>query len=134
MELLLAFRFLGCVCTYRIGETVLVEGVGVRSPEFLMFCLHGTGIILYGILPSVGKWRLFAVLPLWLVIRFFRHWYYTLFGATEEKLKEYNACFSNTLHIIPASETRLIPDLYHMILHLLILVILTIIFQGGCHP
>ena len=48
MELLLAFRFLGCVCTYRIGETVLVEGVGVRSPEFLMFCLHGTGIILYG--------------------------------------------------------------------------------------
>lgn len=69
----------------------------------------------------MGKWWLLAVLAAWLVIQFFSHWYYTLFGASEKKLKGYNACFRNTVHLIPASDTRLIPDLYHMILHPLIL-------------
>ena len=39
----------------------------------------------------------------------------------ERKLKGYNECFEGTLRLIPASETRLIPDLYHIVLHILIL-------------
>ena len=62
-----------------------------------------------------------GVLLFWFIVQFFCHWYYTSFGASEQKLKGYNDCFKNTIHIIPASETKLIPDLYHMILHLLIL-------------
>ena len=63
-----------------------------------------------------------VVLILWLVIQFFCHWYYTIFGASEIKLKGYNECFKETVRIIPVSETRLIPDMYHMVLHMLILI------------
>lgn len=85
----------------------------MKSPEFGMFFMYGAGIVLFAAVPAVGKWWLLAVLAAWLVIQFFCHWYYTLFGASEKKLKGYNACFRNTVHLIP--------DLYHMILHLLIL-------------
>lgn len=120
-EILLAVWFFGCICTYQWGSRILVEGMGVKSPEFGMFFMHGAGVVLFAAVPAVGKWWLLAVLAAWLVIQFFCHWYYTLFGASEKKLKGYNACFRNTVHLIPASDTRLIPDLYHMILHLLIL-------------
>ncbi len=120
-EILLAVWFFGCICTYQWGSRILVEGMGVKSPEFGMFFMYGAGVVLFAAVPAVGKWWLLAVLAAWLVIQFFCHWYYTLFGASEKKLKGYNACFRNTVHLIPASDTRLIPDLYHMILHLLIL-------------
>ena len=55
------------------------------------------------------------------VVQFLCHWYYTIFGASEKKLAGYNRCFKDTIHLFPASETRLIPDLYHIVLHLLIL-------------
>ena len=54
-------------------------------------------------------------------IQFFCHWYYTIFGASESKLKGYNEYFKDTVRLIPMSEKRLIPDLYHIILHILIL-------------
>ena len=120
-ELLLAVWFFGCICTYKLGRFILVEGEGIKSPEFVMFCLYGTGMLLFWLIPTVGKWWLLTVLTAWFILQFFCHWYYTLFGASEKKLQGYNACFKNTIHLIPASEKRLIPDLYHMILHLLIL-------------
>ncbi|MCI8618453.1 MAG: hypothetical protein HFG44_00030 [Oscillospiraceae bacterium] len=120
-QFLLIFWFFGCICTYKLGKYILVEGVGIKSPEFVMFCLFGIGIILFWQFPLVGEWWIFVVLVAWLIIQFFCHWYYTLFGASEKKLKGYNECFQNTVHIIPASEEKLIPDLYHIILHLLIL-------------
>ena len=48
------------------------------------------------------------------------HWYYTIFGASERKLKGYNECFRDAVRIFPMSDTRLIPDMYHIVLHLLI--------------
>ena len=125
-QMALLFWFFGCICTYKLGKCILVEGVGIKSAEFVMLCLYGAGIVFFLCFPSIGKWYLLGVLILWFVVQFFCHWYYTLFGVSEKKLKGYNACFKNTLHLIPASETKLIPDLYHMILHLLIL--LNIIF------
>lgn len=55
------------------------------------------------------------------VVQFFCHWYYTIFGASEKKLRGYNQCFRETIHLLPASETRVVPDLYHIVLHLLLL-------------
>lgn len=131
-EGLLLFWFFGCVCTYRIGRFLLVEGEGVRSPEFVMFCCYSTGILLFWFVPVIGQWWLLTVLTAWLTLQFLSHWRYTLFGATEQKLSGYNECFQNTVHWIPARADRLIPDLYHMILHLLIfanwiLVVLSIV-------
>ncbi len=59
--------------------------------------------------------------------QFFCHWYYTIFGATEKKLRGYNSCFRDTIRVIPASDTRVIPDLYHMVLHLMLCTNLTLI-------
>lgn len=112
--------FLGCTTTYRIGKYTLVEGMGIKSAEFVTLCVYSIGLILFYLLP-VGKWILLAILIFWFVVQFFCHWYYTIFGATERKLKGYNDCFRNTVHIFPISETRIIPDLYHIVQHTLIL-------------
>lgn len=113
--------FLGCTTTYRTGKYILVEGMGLRSAEFVTLCLYTAGLALYWCLRPAGKWILAGILILWFTVEFFCHWYFTIFGASQRKLKGYNECFRNTVHIIPASETRLIPDLYHIIQHTLIL-------------
>ena len=112
--------FLGCTTTYRLGKYVLVEGMGVRSAEFATLCLYSVGLLVYYLLP-VGRWILLGMLLLWFIVEFFCHWYFTIFGATERKLKGYNECFRNTLRVFPMSETRLVPDLYHIVQHALIL-------------
>ena len=120
-QLLLLCWFFGCIRTYKFGKHTLVDGEGVKSAEFVMLCLFITGVILFWAVPFLGNWFLLGVLLFWFTVQFFCHWYYTIFGAPEKKLKGYNDCFKNTVHIIPASETKLIPDMYHIILHLLIL-------------
>ena len=120
-QLLLWIWFLGCTITWRFGKLLLVEGMGIKSAEFVMLCLYSIGLIAYYLFQPAGRWILFAILVIWLVIQFFCHWYYTIFGASESKLKGYNECFKDTVRLIPMSEKRLIPDLYHIILHILIL-------------
>ena len=114
--------FLGCTTTWRVGGRLLVEGMGVRSAEFGMLCAYTLGCLAFHFFPPAGKWILSALLTLWAAVQFFCHWYYTLFGASAEKLKGYNECFRGTVRIFPESETRLIPDFYHIVLHILILV------------
>ena len=113
--------FLGCVTTYRIGKHLLVEGEGVRSAEFAVLCLYSLGLAAFYCFPPAGKWILLGILLLWFIVQFFCHWYFTIFGASERKLKGYNDCFRNAVRLFPMSETRLVPDLYHIVLHLLIL-------------
>ena len=113
--------FLGCTTTWRIGKRLLVEGMGIKSAEFLTLCLYSVGLILFYTLRPAGKWILLAVLILWFAVEFFCHWFFTIFGASERKLKGYNDCFRGTVRLFPMSETRLIPDLYHIVQHLLIL-------------
>ena len=113
--------FLGCTITYRTGKHLLVEGMGIKSAEFIMLCVYSVALVLnYCLLPA-GKWVLLGVLILWFVVEFFCHWYFTLFGASERKLKGYNECFRGTVRLFPMSETRLVPDLYHIVQHTLIL-------------
>ena len=92
----------------------------------MMFCLHTAGIVLFIAVPAVGEVFHPAVLAVWLVIRFFCPWAFTLFGASAAKVKGYNESFKNTLRVIPKSDTHVIPDLYHMILHTLILLSLVL--------
>lgn len=114
--------FFGCITGYRLGKWLLVEGEGVKSAEFIMLRLYSLGLLIYYLLPTAGRWVLFAILLLWLIVQFFCHWYYTLFGASEAKLKGYNESFKGTVRLLPASNQRIVPDLYHIVLHLLIIV------------
>ncbi len=120
VNLVLWVWFFGCIVTYKTKKFVLVEGMGVKSVEFGALLLFSTALALFFAAHAVGKWVLFAVLSLWFVVQFLCHWRYTIFGVCEEKLRGYNACFQNTLHLIPASKTRLVPDFYHIVLHVLI--------------
>lgn len=121
MQIALWVWFLGCITTYRIGKHLLVEGMGIKSVEFTMLCLYSLGLVSYHFFQSAGKWILLAILMLWFIVQFLCHWYYTIFGATEKKLKGYNDCFRDTVRLFSMSEKRLVPDLYHIILHILIL-------------
>ena len=121
-QLALWIWFLGCTVTYRIGKRLLVEGVGLKSAEFLVLCLYSVGLIAFHSFRPAGRWVLFGILLLWFIVQFMCHWYYTIFGASERKLKGYNECFRGCLRIFPESEKRLVPDLYHIVLHVLILV------------
>ncbi len=120
--------FLGCVITWRIGKRLLVEGMGLKSVEFAMLCLYSAGLVAYYTLQPAGKWILAGILILWFVVEFFCHWFFTIFGASERKLQGYNDCFRDTVHLVPMSEKRVIPDLYHMIQHLLILLNIIVCF------
>ncbi len=121
LQIALWIWFLGCVTTWRIGKRLLVEGMGVKSAEFVMLCLYTAGLASFHLLRPAGKWILAAVLTAWFVVQFFCHWYYTIFGASAEKLEGYNECFRGTIRLFPESGTRLVPDLYHVALHVLIL-------------
>ncbi len=113
--------FLGCTVSYRVGRFTLVDGVGVKSAEFIMLIVYALALILFHAF-SWGRWVLLSVLLIWLIVQFFCHWRYTVFGASPNKLAGYNECFRGTLRIFPISETRLVPDLYHIVLHLLIVI------------
>ena len=113
--------FLGCTTTYRIGKHLLVEGMGVKSAEFAVLCLYSLALAAFHCFQPVGKWILLGVLLLWFAVQFMCHWYFTIFGASERKLKGYNECFRDAVRIFPMSDKRLVPDLYHIVLHLLIL-------------
>ena len=118
---LLWLWFLGCTFTWKFGKVLLVEGMGLKSIEFTALVLFTIGIGGFLLWEPVGKWILLAELALWLVAQFFSHEYFTIFGVSDWKLKGYNECFAGTVKLFPVSKTRLIPDLYHIILHLLIL-------------
>lgn len=113
--------FLGCTTTYRIGKHLLVEGMGLKSAEFAVLCLYSLGLAAFHCFQPAGRWILLGILLLWFAVQFMCHWYYTIFGASERKLKGYNDCFRDAVRIFPMSDKRLIPDLYHIVLHLLIL-------------
>ena len=113
--------FLGCTTTYRFGRYTLVEGMGVKSAEFAVLCLYSVGLILCYLLRPAGRWILLAILILWFIVQFFCHWYFTIFGASENKLRGYNDCFRSTVRLFPMSEKRIVPDLYHIVQHTLIL-------------
>lgn len=127
-QMALLIWFFGCIISYRTSKWILVEGVGIKSAEFGMLCFYIAGVLSYQIINSFGKWFLLVVLLVWIIVQFFCHWYFTIFGASEKKLKGYNKCFRDSIRLIPASDTRLIPDLYHMILHILIIINIVIIF------
>lgn len=121
-QVVLFLWFLGCITSYRTSKWTLVDGVGIKSAEFGMMCFYVTGVILFHAFNVVGKWFLFAVLFTWIVVQFFCHWYFTIFGASDKKLKGYNECFRDSIRIIPVSDIRIVPDLYHIVLHTLLVI------------
>ncbi|MDZ7777197.1 MAG: hypothetical protein U5L09_17060 [Bacteroidales bacterium] len=62
-----------------------------------------------------------SILLLWAVLQYQGNWKYFLFPPSTDVLESYYEHFQGTLRILAESETRIIPDAYHIILGLLLL-------------
>jgi hypothetical protein len=134
LSILLLVWFFGCVISYKTKNRILVDGTGIKGIEFKWWLIFLACLLMFVFLEPVGKYLLPAFLLMWFLIQFRCHWYFTIFGASEKKLTGYNRCFRDTIRIVQASDKRLIPDLYHTLMHLMILIILVLcvisIFNG----
>lgn len=81
---------------------------------FLIFLVL---FMLYAFKERVWKYFLTGWLFIWFTAQFVSHWYFTIFGPSIGKMNY----FANTIKLIPSSNIY-IPDLYHIVLHVLILV------------
>jgi hypothetical protein len=100
-----------------IGNKILVS-IAYKE-DGIFFIIYLAVFICFIVKDSIGKYLLGAWLLLWFVAQFFSHWYFTIIGASEEKLRY----FKDTIKLIYNTD-RYIPDLYHIILHVLILLAL----------
>jgi len=63
------------------------------------------------------------IFSLWGFLQWNAHWSYLFKSPTKARVAKYYNHFHNTLRILPKSETIMIPDMYHLILHFLIFVL-----------
>lgn len=92
----------------------------------VFFLIYLVSMILFITKESIGKWFVIGCMSMWFLIQFICHEWYTIFnggfmGSLEGKI-EY---FSGTIQWLQI-EGRYIPDVYHTILHILIILALTI--------
>ena len=117
---LLFFWFTLDMTGISFGKIILVEPAW-NSIDGVWWLIFLALSILFLYKEKIGKYLLIVFVFLWAMIQFSSHWYYTIFGVSKNKLVSYNKFFEDTYHIIPASKEILIPDFYHIILHILIL-------------
>ncbi len=108
---------------FSIGGNLLVSQAYME--DGLFFILYLVSLITFIFFNKIGKIILPTWLSLWLLAQISSHWYFSILGPWENL----NAYFSNTIKLFPQTQ-RYLPDLYHIILHLLIVIALisTLIF------
>lgn len=121
--ILLLWFFLDMIGIY-FGDKCLVTMSYKDDGAF--FLIYLVSMILFITKESIGKWFVIGCMSMWFLTQFICHEWYTIFnggfmGALEGKI-EY---FSGTIQWLQI-EGRYIPDVYHTILHILILGALTV--------
>lgn len=114
--ILLLWFFLDMVGV-NIGTHMLVSKA--YKEDGIFFIVYIAVLTSFIIKDRIGKYLLGVWLILWFVAQFFGHWYYAIIGASEEKLRY----FKDTIKLVKNTD-RYIPDLYHIVLHILILLAL----------
>ena len=117
--ILLLWFFLDMV-GFNINGKPLVEEA--FKDDFIFFAIYVIAIVSFVLIDKIGRWVLSGWLFMWFVTQFFSHWYLTITGTGLKKI-DY---FKNTIKLFE-NETRYIADLYHIILHILILVVFTLL-------
>ena len=124
--ILLVWFFLDMIGVY-FGDKCLVTQSYKEDGVF--FLIYVTAIILFIIKDQIGKWIVAVWTSIWFVIQFLCHEWYTIFnggimGSLEGKIKY----FSETVQWIKI-EGKYIPDIYHTVLHILILLVIITTFM-----
>lgn len=113
----------GCLLTWffldmvglSIGGHLLVTRAYLE--DGLFFLLYLMVLMVFFVKQNVGKFLLLGWLTLWFLTQWFSHWFFTFFGPAQEKIDYFTA----TIKLFPSTRVY-IPDLYHLILHGLIIV------------
>ncbi len=119
--LLLMWFFLDMTGAY-FGDNCLVT----RSfkDDGIYFIIYLIAVLLFITKEKIGKWFVAIWSAMWLITQFLCHEWYTIFnsgfmGSLEGKFKN----FSGTIRWLEI-EGKYIPDVYHTVLHILILLVL----------
>ncbi len=124
IQILLLLWFLLAMTGFSIGDQCLVTSAFEEDGGF--FFAYLIAIVLFVVTEKFGKGLMIGWTSMWFVTQFICHEWYTLFdggfmGSLEGKI-EY---FSGTIPLLQI-QGKYIPDLYHTILHILILCTLTV--------
>ncbi len=112
--ILLAWFFLDMVGVY-FKESYLVTRSWKEDGIFFLIFLLALLVFVYK--ERIGKYILSAWLSIWLITQFFSHEWFTIIGGGEGKIRY----FKDSIKLIDY-KSRYIPDVYHIILHILILI------------
>ena len=113
-SILLFWFFLDMTGLY-FGDKYLVSQS--FKDDWIFMLIYLVVFLLFIFNDKFGKYFLGSWLFMWLATQFYFHWYFTITGKGLNKI-EY---FKGSIKLIN-SETRYIPDLYHIVLHIFILV------------
>ena len=107
---------------FSVKNFVLVESCIKDEPiDLLFWVVYGISLLLFILSPNIGQYTTFAFILLCLGVQY--HFTFRFFFRPDlKKIKGYNQFFERTHHIIRPSEQRLIPDTYHIILFLLLMI------------
>ncbi|MBP3604153.1 MAG: hypothetical protein J6J79_08420 [Lachnospiraceae bacterium] len=112
----------------KIGDKYLVTSAFME--EWIFMLVPTVTFILSLIIGKIGRNIHLAWLGMWFITQFLSHEWYTIFGRgfmghMDKKI----AYFSDCIQLIDVSG-RYVPDLYHVVLHILIIVafVMTLLF------
>ena len=117
---LLLWFFLDMIGVYFSNSYLVTRSY---KDDGIFYLIYLATMILFIFKEKIGKWAVFVWTSLWFIIQFLCHEWYTIFGkgimGRLEKKIEYFSGAVKWLEI----EGRYIPDVYHTILHILILAV-----------
>ena len=113
------------VTGFKIKDFILAESCLKDEPIDMVFWVpYLVSVIVFWFWPGTGQWFILGFMSLDTLVLFMstvKH----MIWPNEKKIKGYNRFFSKTHHIIKPSDTKLIPDTFHLILLLLLPINLT---------
>ena len=106
----------------KLGEKYLVEGAFKDDGLFMLISV--ITFILFVFTKKIGKYFHLIWLSMWLVVQFLSHEWYTIFGNgfmgdVDVKINHFKDCIK-----IVSVQGRYVPDAYHIILHILLVIAL----------
>lgn len=125
--LLLVWYFLA-MTGLKIGSKYLVESA--FEDEWIFMLIPTLTFLLFVFFDKIGKYIHLIWLSMWFITQFLSHEWYTIFGSgfmgnVENKINYFQNCIQ-----LVNCQARYIPDLYHIVLHILIIIaIITVILS-----
>ena len=112
--LLLWFTF--DITGLKLGRTKLVTSAFIDEHiDFVFWLIFVGSIVLFILKDKIGKYVIASFIFLWGGVQF------SMYFKSKSGIESYNQFFSDTHHIIAASENFVVKDTYHIILDVLIL-------------